>query len=146
MKVGLLDVNMLIALGWTSHAHHDQARKWLANNRLFGWATCPTTQCAFIRLSSNPAFTPDAVAPADAVSMLRELTAAEGHHFWPADLPCDSDKIPSELLTGHRQVTDAYLLGLARRYRGKLITLDQKLASVFSSDRELGAYLELISV
>ena len=110
MSVGLLDVNMLIALVWSSHAHHRRARQWLVQNGATGWATCPITQCGFVRLSCNSAFTPDAVSPADAIRLLRQLTASESHTFWPDDLTIESELLPTDFISGHRQVTDAYLL------------------------------------
>lgn len=83
MSVGLLDVNMLVALGWSSHAHHHLAREWVIENRASGWATCPITECGFVRLSCNPSFKPDAVVPVDAVGMLRKLKESGGIHFGP---------------------------------------------------------------
>ena len=38
---------------------------------------------------------------------------------------------------GHRQVTDAYLAELARRHRGRLVTLDAGLAAVHPDVAEL---------
>jgi len=37
--------------------------------------------------------------------------------------------------TGHQQVTDAYLLGLAIHYKGKLATFDQGLGSMVGKAR-----------
>jgi len=42
------------------------------------------------------------------------------------------ERIPSELLVGHRQVTDAYLLGMAVHCGGRLVTLDRGLAPLLS--------------
>jgi len=39
-----------------------------------GWATCPITQAAFIRIVSNPAFSRDAVQARDAVQVLTANT------------------------------------------------------------------------
>ena len=44
MSVHLLDVNVLIALGWPNNKHHDSARRWFASIAAGGWATCPLTQ------------------------------------------------------------------------------------------------------
>lgn len=144
MSVGLLDVNMLVALGWSSHAHHSRASQWLIENLDTGWATCPITQCGFVRLSCNSALTPGAVSPADALRLLRQLTASEGHTFWPDDLTLENESIPAGILTGHRQVTDAYLLGLAKKHGGKLVTLDRKLRALAQSDSKLVEHLEIV--
>ena len=86
----LLDLNLLLALAWPSHIHHDIAHRWFEGEGSASWATCPLTQLGFIRLSSNPAFTPNAVTPPAAVSMLGEMTALSGHEFWPDDVDCAS--------------------------------------------------------
>jgi predicted nucleic acid-binding protein len=52
--ISLPDVNVLLALAWTNHIHHDAAHRWFAHNAEAGWATCLHTQSAFLRLSLNP--------------------------------------------------------------------------------------------
>ncbi len=128
MKVGLLDVNMLIALAWPSHVHHREAQDWFRRHARAGWATCPLTQCGFVRISSNPRIIPEAVPPPQALALLREVVAHPHHRFWPDDIGLS--EAPTELLMGHRQVTDAYLLGLALRNHGRLVTLDAGVASL----------------
>ena len=130
MSAGLLDVNMLIALAWPSHVHHGAAHGWFATNAATGWATCPLTECAFVRISSNPHILADAVEPMDALGLLRQMVAQEGHVFWPDTLALHDTAMPTEMLAGHRQVTDAYLLGLARHHGGRLITLDRGIEAV----------------
>jgi predicted nucleic acid-binding protein len=49
-----LDVNVLVALAWQSHSHHQRANAWFAAHRDQCWATSPATQCGFVRLSCNP--------------------------------------------------------------------------------------------
>lgn len=139
MSVGLLDVNMLIALAWPSHVHHAVAQTWFAKNSSVGWATCALTQCGFVRISSNPKIIPEAVTPADALGMLNEIVKLKNHMFWSDDISLLDSSVPSSLLVGHRQITDAYLLGLAIRHRGRLVTLDAGVSSLLpalSSQRE----------
>jgi len=50
MPVHLLDANVLIALGGPSHKHHASAHQWFSSGAAGGWATCPLTQCAFVRI------------------------------------------------------------------------------------------------
>lgn len=144
MSVGLLDVNVLVALGWASHAHHDIARSWIERNKASGWATCPITQNAFVRISSNAAFTPDAVEPSVAIQLLHGLTRAAGHVFWPDDMALTNLDL-SGMIMGHQQVTDVYLLGLAQHHGGRLVTLDQKIASVLPRESRLLEHLEVLS-
>ena len=125
MKPYLLDINLLIALAWPSHVHYYIAQKWFARKRHAGFRTCPLTQIGFVRISSNPKFTPDAVSPREALTLLERVTALPEHKFWPADLALSDAVAKLEPIVGHRQITDAYLLALARSRRGILATLDR---------------------
>lgn len=145
MKVGLLDANVLIALAWPSHLHHQVAHTWFSRNAAKGWATCPMTQCAFIRISSNPKIIPDAVSPNEAMELLRQIVTQEHHRFWPDDVSATDEGVPGKFLIGHRQVTDAYLLALALRHGGRLVTLDKGLLSLASSIRYDTSGLEVIA-
>ncbi len=125
MKPYLFDVNLLIALAWPSHVHYQFAQKWFARRRSAGFRTCPLTQIGFVRISSNPKFTPDAVSPHEALTLLERITNLPEHKFWPADLALSDAISKLQPIVGHRQVTDAYLLALARARRGILATLDR---------------------
>ena len=65
----LLDVNVLLALFDSEHAHHARARAWWVQNRDQGWASCPLTQNGFIRIMSSPGY-PRPLIVADALSVL----------------------------------------------------------------------------
>lgn len=131
MKGYLLDTNLLVALLWPSHEHHERAVKWFARHRARGWATCPITESGFVRIVSNPAFSRDAVQPREAIHVLAANTAAKDHAFWPDELPfADAVAFTGVRLMGHQQATDAYLLGLAIRRGGALATLDQRIAAL----------------
>ena len=131
MKACLLDTNVLIALLWPSHAHHDLAAKWFGRHRSRGWASCPLTEAGFVRIVSNPAFSRDAVSPREAAVLLAANTAAADHVFWPDNQPfAAAAAFTGPRLVGHQQVTDAYLLGLALKRNGMLATLDERIASL----------------
>ena len=134
MSVGLLDVNVLIALAWPSHVHHARAHEWFSHHAGQGWATCPLTELAFVRISSTPKIIPEAVLPQQAIEVLRQMVAHERHVFWPDDLPVDHRHIPVGHVLGHRQLTDAYLLGLAIRKGGKLVTFDASVSALLPAD------------
>ena len=48
--VGLLDVNVLVALLVPEHQHHDAAIEWFAAEANQGWATCAVTELGVIRV------------------------------------------------------------------------------------------------
>ncbi|MBD3241635.1 MAG: VapC toxin family PIN domain ribonuclease [Chitinivibrionales bacterium] len=137
--VSLLDVNVLVALAWPNHLHHDRAHEWFGAHSHEGWATCPVTQCGFVRVSSNPAVFRDAVMPVDAARVLAAMTSHRHHRFWPCDLPfSDAVSACAGTLTGHRQVTDCYLLGLAVQRGGRLVTFDGGTAQLLDQEAAAG--------
>lgn len=127
----LLDINLLMALASPSHVHHELAHRWFGGLGPEGWATCPITQSGFVRVSSNRHILPEPATPRDAVLLLREWIGQPGHVFWSDDVSiAQSDEFVLDRLVGHRQVTDAHLLALARRRGGRLATLDRSIASL----------------
>ena len=125
MKLALLDVNVLLALAWPNHQHHDRAHEWFLHEGRTGWATCALTQLAFVRLSSNPSYTSAAVTPSAAASLLVTFVVHVKHQFW-SDLPPVGVDVFSKTL-GHQQVTDAYLVRLAEHHGGRVVTFDAAL-------------------
>ncbi len=131
----LLDVNVLVALAWDSHIHHGAARGWFRAHHSDGWATCPITELGFLRVSSNPKILPAAIALESAIDVLRALRDVPGHRFFSDDIsPVDADTVA---VLGHRQLTDAHLLALARRHGGRLITFDGGAAALGGEDEVL---------
>jgi predicted nucleic acid-binding protein len=52
------------------------------------------------------------------------------HKFWPDDLSLlDGAVIDHGRIFGPRQITDVYLLALAVRHGGRLVTMDRGIAS-----------------
>jgi toxin-antitoxin system PIN domain toxin len=120
----LLDVNVLIALLDADHLHHRRAAGWLGANIAAGWASCATTQNGCVRIMSQPGY-PNALPAARVAQRLREATETAHHLFVPGDLSLlDTRHFDAEQLLGHRQVTDAYLLGLAVWHGLRLVTFD----------------------
>jgi uncharacterized protein len=122
--IALLDVNMLIALMDPKHVHHSRARLWWAKGKDAGWASCPITQNGFLRVVTLGGY-PNRFPLPDAVAMLRRATALPSHSFWPDDLAIlDTVTIDHSRLLGTRQITNVYLLALAVKHGGRLVTLD----------------------
>jgi uncharacterized protein len=89
------------------------------------WATCALTELAFIRLSSNPAFTRNAATPFEAATLLERLVALGQHEYWNT-LPHWSPE-GFRHLSGHKQLTDYYLTKLAAAHKAKLATFNSRI-------------------
>jgi toxin-antitoxin system PIN domain toxin len=127
----LLDVNVLVALSWPNHVHHERAREWFTDHHSAGWATCSATQTGFVRVSSNAKVVPEARSPREAMLLLRQYVALPGHEYWNDDVQfVDSEFVAEGRIVGHRQVTDAHLVALTMRHAGRLVTFDRRLADV----------------
>lgn len=129
--VHLLDANVLIALGDRDHVHHSAARDWFELSGSQGFATCPITQGALMRLLLQRGFP----AQGGALEILRAFVVHPSHHFWPDEL--GYPEIHWDGVIGHRQVTDAYLAALARRRQGRLATFNKGLAALHHEVAEL---------
>lgn len=133
--MGLLDVNALVALAWDSHVHHQAVRLWFQGAAGDGWLTCPITESGFVRISSNHKVLPTAITVDDARRVMTSLRRHRGHDFVVDDVSITDDDVPA--VAGHRQVTDAHLLTLARRHGTRLVTFDRGLAELGGVDVEL---------
>lgn len=133
MTVFLLDLNVLLALFWPAHTHHKAAHRWFERHGHRGWATCPITQAGFVRILSNPSFSPDAPSLPEALAVLRENQSHPAHRFWADEIDFAEAVRPfGNRLLSHSRVTDAYLLSLAIHKRGKLATFDRSLPSLLA--------------
>ena len=132
----LLDVNVLVPLFWPAHEFHRRARGWFDHHAENGWATCPFTQAAFVRLISNPSFSRDALTAQNALALLDSNLVHPHHHFWPEEISLKEALAPLRpKLVGHRQITDAYLLGLTIFRKGKLATFDSAISSLLPKEK-----------
>lgn len=127
----LLDVNVLVALAWPVHVHHEPAHQWFADYHRRGWATCAVTEAGFIRVSSNRRATPDARPPAEAAAVLHAMCNLARHFF--IDDSVRLSQHTEELrdaVHGSGQVTDVHLLLLAARSDLTLVTFDKGAAEL----------------
>jgi len=125
----LLDVNILIALGDEEHSKHGAAWNWFDSCASEGWATCPLTENGFLRIISHPAYPRCPGPPAKVLPLLRALRGSVGHAFWPDDISLADATLFSIPMAGlgSKQLTDIYLLGLARRHGAKFSTFDGRI-------------------
>lgn len=121
----LLDVNVLVALLDAAHVHHGAASRWLTENYQAGWASCPLTQNGCVRILSLDSY-PRSQPVGEVARRLASAVNTDFHAFWPDDLSILDERTfsPERWLTS-RQITDAYLLALAVRRGGVLVTLDR---------------------
>lgn len=118
----LLDGNVLVALTVADHIHHDPAEAWFESLDA-SFATCPITQGTLVRLLVRTGQTPEF-----AQDVLTTLAQDPRHEFWEDGIPYQD--IPLKGVIGHRQVTDAYLAGLAQAHGGQVATFDTGLAQL----------------
>ena len=124
----LLDVNVLIALFDPEHIHHDAAHAWFGGAARGPWATCPLTENGFVRIVSNPSYPGRKTTVADAAERLADFCDSGSHAFWPDSLSIrQREHFIARSIQGHRHVTDAYLLALAKRNGGVLATFDRSI-------------------
>ena len=143
-RVALLDVNALVALFDPDHVHHEAAHEWFAANREGGWATCPLTENGLVRILSNAAYTGVHESPRATRERLVAFCESGQHVFWPDDVSLRDGRLFKRTATlTHRQVTDVYLLGLARHKGGRLATFDRRIPVTAVAGAEHG-HLELI--
>jgi uncharacterized protein len=118
----LLDANVLIALVVRDHVHHHAAEAFLTT--LGGaFATCPVTQGSLVRFLVR-----EGHQVAAAVDVLAAVVDHPRHVFWPDALSLTDADLRG--ITGHRQVTDAYLAALARARGERVASLDRGLAAL----------------
>ena len=125
----LFDVSFLIALADSQHLFHQKAREWWAANRKGGWASCPLTENAFIRILSQPSYAPtNRYSLNDTFAWLQSSIERGDHTFWPDDISLLSQNaFDHEKIHGPKQLTDIYLLALAVENKGRLVTFDQRI-------------------
>ncbi len=124
----LLDINLLVALFDPDHVHHDAAHGWFEDHRASGWATCPVTENGLVRVVCQAAAGESFARPMQLVERLRAFRASGDHEFWPDAVSLtDKTLFNPSLIRGHRQLTDIYLLGLAFKMGGCLVTFDSSI-------------------
>jgi toxin-antitoxin system PIN domain toxin len=142
-RVALLDINVLVALFDPDHVHHDAAHQWLSRERRYGWATCPISENGLVRILSNVAYADPPESPRRVIERLQEFCRSGEHTFWPDDVSIRMSPAAESHVLAHKQITDAYLLALARHHDGRLASFDRSipLAAVAGATQQ---HLEII--
>lgn len=125
----LLDVNVWIALLDDAHQFSEEANAFIESpqSRI---ATCPLVENGVIRIMAMPSYSRGGGLPMSLVRQrLQQACASLDHAFWPDDLSLRDDTLGDfSRVQGHQQVTDLYLLALAVRHGGRLVTFDRAVA------------------
>jgi predicted nucleic acid-binding protein len=127
----LLDVNVLVALGWLGHSHNYRVRKWMACElgKRTSFATTPITELCFIRISTQ--ISDPKVSVAEAAVRLEEITGQLRHfHTFLTDDLSSRRNFPG-WCTSPKHTTDAHLLALAEKHGLQLATLDTEIPGAF---------------
>lgn len=123
----LLDANVLIALGDADHPHRAAALRFFEHRAVReGWATCPLTENAFLRIQGRSGSGRAIGSTREARRVLATILAAPGHHFWPDALSLMDDSLFPVLPTA-ADLTDTYLLALAVKNGGRFATFDSRI-------------------
>jgi uncharacterized protein len=123
------DVNVLIALFDPQHIARKKASAWHEAHFREGWATCPITENGLLRIVCQPKYSnPSTVSTLR--TQLQKATASEFHQFWSDDVSlADSRLIDENALLTSSMLTDVYLLMLAVKNNGRLVTLDSRIST-----------------
>ena len=128
IRRNLLDVNVLIALTSIEHPQYAAAQQWFDSLVNEDWGICPLTEAGYVRIVTNPAIGPIMRTFAQAAAILADLAQRKGYRYWPITETWSSLTASfRDRIFGPQQVTDAYLLGLAIKHDGVLVTFDRGL-------------------
>jgi toxin-antitoxin system PIN domain toxin len=131
----LLDLNVVVALTDDEHEHYARAHRWISTLSGDSWGTCPLSDAGYIRLATSPAAGVGSGSFTAAVAVLADLAMRPGYCFWPITERWAELTAPfATRIFGHQQVTDAYLLGLAIKEDGILVTFDKGIRYMAGAD------------
>lgn len=121
----LLDVNVLVAWGWSDHVDHQRTVRWIAKQRKTrGVKLCTSSipEIGFVRVSVHRAS--GRINVREAAEVLRGMLNSLGsiHRFVPDDV--NGLEWPGWCASAGR-TTDAHLLTLAQRHALLLATVDE---------------------
>lgn len=127
----LLDVNVLVAWGWSDHIDHQRTIHWIAEQmrqRQSKLLTSSIPEIGFIRVSVQRS--QGRVSASEASTVLGGMLSKLGksHRFLADDV---SGTEWPHWCNSARKTTDAHLSLLAKRHKVKLATLDSGIPGAF---------------
>lgn len=126
----LLDVNSLVALGFSHHEFHGRVARWVRKvvSRDSELTTCSITELGFVRvLAQAPAYGLNVPQARQLLSLLKSSDAVR-FTFIADDQ--DISHLPA-WVKAPRQTTDGHLAQLAHSKNAVLATLDRKIPKSF---------------
>ncbi len=128
-------MNVLIALTEPGHVHTRRAQEWFNTSGKSDWGVCPLTEAGFLRVTTNPSYCPVPRSMEQAMAILQMMKDYPGYLFWEIEESWVTLTAPFAVrIFGHQQVTDAYLLGLAIKKDGVLVTFDSAIQRLAGSE------------
>ncbi len=139
---GLYDVNLLIALCDPNHVFHEVAHAWYEKNAHLGWASCPITENGLLRILTNTTYPSQKKLTFQQVAnVLRGFVKSSDHVFWNDDLSLlDKAVFQENHILSSKQLTDIYLLAIAVRNGGRLVTFDEGISIHSVNDAEPASF------
>lgn len=124
----LLDVNVWVALFDDAHVASARANAFIKMPGI-RIATCPLVENGVIRVLNLPSYGRRGALGLQRVrEQLKAACSSLDHEFWPDDLSLRDDTVVDfDRVHGHQQITDLYLLALAVKQQGTLVTFDQNI-------------------
>ena len=124
----LLDVNVWVALFDDSHVASPRANELIETPGI-KIATCPLVENGVIRVLNLPTYGRRGALGIMAVrQQLVNACDLLDHEFWPDSVSLrDDSAVDFTRVHGHNQITDLYLLALAVKHDGTLVTFDQNI-------------------
>jgi predicted nucleic acid-binding protein len=124
----LLDVNALVALGFSHHEFHDRVVEWIQEQRFPPLATCSITELGFVRvLAQAPVY---GLTVVQARTLLLRLKKSNAIMFTFLSDSHDISHLPAWVKTP-KQTTDGHLLQLAEANGAVLGTLDKQIPGAY---------------
>ncbi|HEX3570934.1 MAG TPA: hypothetical protein VHU44_08930 [Acidobacteriaceae bacterium] len=124
----LLDVNALVALGFSQHEFHDRMATWIRTENFPPLASCSITELGFVRVLAQAPGYGFSVVQARTVLLRLKKSRALSHTFIADDH--DISHLPS-WVKNPKQTTDGHLVQLARANSAVLATLDERIPGAY---------------
>jgi len=126
IRKSILDLNVLIALTEPAHDQFSRAQDWFGASKGASLGMCPITEAGFIRITTSASYRPFPRSMSQAVGAIQMYKDNPSYWFCAIDESWTTLTAPfAKRISGRHQVTDAYLLGLAIKEGGVLVTFDR---------------------